>query len=279
MKSGFYRASIKCLRNSQKNCHSKTNSEKIHVLKNKYDDNLPFFGPDYYIRVLLVRHGESLGNKDKNLLKSKADHSIPLSDEGIQQAQIAGEKISNLFQTLDQGLTKKKHRRLWVSPYKRARETADHIMKAAGECITDKREHILLGEQQFGLFEGQGLDDIKKLYPQEFSHFIKCIESEGRFWARPPLGESRFDVAKRVHQAFGSFHRDAQFHGINDIIIVSHGVTLRAFAMMWLHLSPEWFEKESNPQYCSIRVIDDNVDKGFIFQGVSGIEHRPFANY
>jgi broad specificity phosphatase PhoE len=100
---------------------------------------------------------------------------------------------------------------------------------------------------------------VEKLYPVEHSHFTKLIKFHGRFWARPPLGESRFDVAKRVHQvsipahnvdqfwsfyidflqAFGTFHRDAERHGIRDLIIVTHGVTLRAFLMMWLHQSPE----------------------------------------
>jgi 2,3-bisphosphoglycerate-dependent phosphoglycerate mutase len=78
-------------------------------------------------------------------------------------------------------------------------------------------------------------------------HFEKCISFNGRFWARPPLGESRFDVAQRVNQCFASFHHDAKKQQIHDLIIVSHGVTLRAFVMMWLKLTPEWFEKEYNP--------------------------------
>jgi len=48
-----------------------------------YDSNLPYFTDslhDYWIRILLIRHAESLGNQDMNLLKSKADHAIPLSE-------------------------------------------------------------------------------------------------------------------------------------------------------------------------------------------------------
>jgi broad specificity phosphatase PhoE len=44
---------------------------------------------------------------------------------------------------------------MWVSPYKRTRETAEIIMEEAGMYIWDVKEHILLGEQQFGLFEVQ----------------------------------------------------------------------------------------------------------------------------
>jgi 2,3-bisphosphoglycerate-dependent phosphoglycerate mutase len=82
-----------------------------------------------------------------------------------------------------------------------------------------------------------------------------------------PQGESRFDVAKRIHQAFGTFHRDAIEHGIHDLVVICHGVTMRAFVMMWCHLSPEWFEAEPNPANCAIRVIDAGLDRGYVFDG------------
>jgi len=82
-----------------------------------------------------------------------------------------------------------------------------------------------------------------------------------------PLGESRFDVATRVHQAFGTFQRDRSFHDIRDVVVVCHGVTLRAFVMMWCHLSPEWFEAEPNPPNCAVRVIEGGVDRGYLFEG------------
>jgi hypothetical protein len=37
-------------------------------------------------------------------------------------------------------------------------------------------------------------DEVEKLYPVESRHFKKLVDHHGRFWARPPLGESRFDV-------------------------------------------------------------------------------------
>ncbi|MBL0216079.1 MAG: histidine phosphatase family protein, partial [Myxococcales bacterium] len=46
-----------------------------------------------------------------------------------------------------------------------------------------------------------------------------------------------------------------------------HGVTLRAFVMMWCHFSPEWFEAETNPHNCAVRLIDLGVDRGYLFDG------------
>jgi len=40
------------------------------------------------------------------------------------------------------------------------------------------------------------------------NNYKKCEDVEGKFWARMPLGESRFDVALRVHQFFGTLHRE-----------------------------------------------------------------------
>jgi broad specificity phosphatase PhoE len=216
------------------------------------------------MRILLVRHGESMGNVDPAVHATTADHAVPLSERGLAQAREAGAHIARYYEsTADE----KRHVRLWLSPYRRTRETADAITEAAGGHITDRVEHILLCEQQFGLFDG--LTDAQMLarFPHEKSYFDLQCRFGGKFWARMPQGESRFDVAQRIHQAFGTFQRDAVQHGIRDIVVICHGVTLRAFVMMWCHLSPEWFESEPNPANCAIRLIDHGIDRGYLFAG------------
>ena len=220
---------------------------------------------DEAMRILLVRHGESLGNVDPTVHQTTADHAVPLSERGKEQAREAGRQIAAHF--AERPTTGVRHTRLWVSPYTRTRETADGIQETAGHHITDRKEHILLCEQQFGLFDGIPDGELPKRFPQEFAYYDMQCRFGGKFWARMPQGESRFDVAKRIHQAFGTFHRDAEVHGIHDIVVICHGVTLRAFVMMWCHLSPEWFEEEKNPCNCAVRVIDSGVDQGYLFAG------------
>jgi 2,3-bisphosphoglycerate-dependent phosphoglycerate mutase len=217
------------------------------------------------MRILLVRHGESLGNVDPTVHATTADHAIPLSARGREQALEAGRRIKEHFISSDQ--TEPPHVRLWVSPYLRTRETASAIAETAAPWITDRVEHILLCEQQFGLFDGVPEAELGERFPREFAYYDMQCRFGGKFWARMPQGESRFDVAKRIHQAFGTFHRDAVEHGIHDIVVICHGVTLRAFVMMWCHLSPEWFEAEPNPHNCAIRVIDAGKDRGYLFDG------------
>lgn len=232
------------------------------------------------MRVLLVRHGESLGNVDPDVHRRMADHAIPLSTRGQEQAYRAGQEISRYFDELYsrrafEGLKDpvRPHIRLWTSPYLRTRQTADALEQAASSWISDRREHVLLCEQQFGLFDGIPDEELPVRFPQEHAHYQKCLEFEGKFWARMPLGESRFDVATRVHQAFGSFQRDRMYDAIEHIVVVCHGVTLRAFVMMWCDLSPEWFEAEPNPHNCAVRLLEGSQDRGYLFEGFPREEH------
>ena len=225
------------------------------------------------MRILLVRHGQSLGNVDPTVHAEMADHAIPLSPTGEKQAQEAGLRIARFFESIygcqhfpQLNPRERPHVRLWTSPYQRTRQTARAIVEHADGWIRDTREHVLLCEQQFGLFDGIPDEELPERFPTEAAYYQKAVEFEGRFWARMPLGESRFDVATRVHQAFGSFQRDRQ-EGIEDLVVVCHGVTLRAFTMMWCHLTPEWFEAEPNPGNCAIRLIEDGVDRGVLFEG------------
>ncbi len=48
--------------------------------------------------ILLVRHGESLANLERSLYRTMADHAIPLSENGEQQAAIAGVNIKEYYQ-------------------------------------------------------------------------------------------------------------------------------------------------------------------------------------
>jgi len=234
------------------------------------------------MRVFIIRHGESKANVDRTIHKSVADHAISLTEKGVRQAICAGKFLNAFFEEEDR---KRRNRswlwrkpeprkiRMWVSPYKRARQTANQIHLEIARHLLDQKEHLLLHEQQFGLFDGVSDEQLPLAYPDSHAYYEKCKEFGGRFWAQMPLGESRAQVAARIHQSFGTFHRDTQRHGINNIIVVCHGTVLRAFVMMWLHKQYEWFEEAPNPENCSIYLIDKGKDEGFIHAG--GVELGP----
>jgi broad specificity phosphatase PhoE len=113
-------------------------------------------------------------NVDLTMYSRVADHAVPLSARGEQQAIAAGEKIGEYLRTAaqhdfkhanatqnDSQANVSPHKppdgyycRLWTSPYLRARQTAELIRTHSGGWVSDVRENLLLVEQQFGLFEG-----------------------------------------------------------------------------------------------------------------------------
>ena len=76
-------------------------------------------------RVILVRHGESLGNKDENAYESTADHHIPLTKKGKEQAQELGSRLRVLIE--------QEPLLIYCSPYKRTKQTLHYIMRAFPE--------------------------------------------------------------------------------------------------------------------------------------------------
>lgn len=211
--------------------------------------------------IYLVRHGESLANIDHGVYKVTPDHAIELSEAGRNQASEVGKKLSILLPNniLSENL------RIWTSPYKRTRQTAQLILNSLNNRYPSQnqiKEHINLCEQQFGLFDGLTDEELKLNFPLEYANYDLAEKHEGKFWARMPLGESRFDVAIRVQQAFDTFYREAKHNKIENIIVICHGVTLRAFVMQWFNLPYEWFENQPNPKNCDIYHIDVDKNEG-----------------
>jgi len=197
-----------------------------------------------------------------------------LCTNGFMQAAAAGEFLKRFY---DSRARAGEHFRVAVitSSFTRARQTCEQITKRLGDYATGVREHILLGEQDFGVFDGNGWEELGHRFPVELERLQRARELGSWFWARFPLGESRFDVCRRALEFLGTLHRLAA-SGYTDFIIVTHGVTLRAFRMVWCRYSPEWLEVSKNPNNASIYLIDQTKpepDRGCVFDGFP--IHRP----
>ena len=202
--------------------------------------------------VYLVRHGQSTANVNKAVHYEMPDHAIPLSELGKRQAVAAGHALNEVIDDLfGQGPM-----RMWVSPYLRTRQTADGIESVLAKHIkaamVPRSENIALCEQQFGLFDGIPDEELSEHFPREHAHYKLAEDFDGKFWPRMPMGESRFDVAMRVQTSFATFKEQAEEDGIRNIIVVTHGVAMRAFIMQWRNHPYEWFERETNPGNCDV---------------------------
>jgi broad specificity phosphatase PhoE len=220
--------------------------------------------PPSQIRIFLVRHGESAANLDKALNASQPDHSIPLSDGGIQQARAAGVFLAGTL--ADHG--RERRVRILCSPYARTRQTSAGIEAelSSGNIAFDRREAIELRELEFGLFDGVPDEQLPTLFPREYEHYEKNRRFEGEFFAPMPMGESRCRVADRVKGVFGTILRDSvtsRERPVTDFVVVSHGVTIRCFRLQWMHYPWEWFGEQANPQNCSVRLIEGFANGGY----------------
>lgn len=229
-------------------------------------------------RIFLIRHGESLGNVDPTVYAKLHDFRVPLTPRGREQAEQAGTFLRTYFN--ERADIKNNLLRIFYSPFKRTVETKDHFIKTFGlEHIETAREDYLLREQDFGLFSDIPDEKTqKKKFPEEFKKYAATRKHSGKFYARPPMGESRADVAHRVRTFRETIMRDLD-NGREDILIVAHGVTNRAFLMNFLHLDVEWFEKEPNPNNCEITMIEGNRKDGYkatrIYEGNPPLPENP----
>jgi len=155
--------------------------------------------------LYFLRHAESVANS-KNLLAGRID--FPLSETGKADAKDLADDFSQRF-TIDG---------LWCSPLLRAQQTAAPFLTA---CNTPIRFDPRLIEQHLGRFSGLSYDQVEAdpAYRTERSARWKWIPEGG--------GESYEMIAKRVADFFMDLRQCCQSEGLNNVLIVTHAVTLR----------------------------------------------------
>jgi broad specificity phosphatase PhoE len=169
----------------------------------------------------LVRHGESLGNvADAQAHASGAgrleldvrDPDVELSETGVGQARALGRRLAALPAA-------ERPTAVLSSPFTRARRTAEHATEALGLPVhLDER----LRERDFGAFDGMTGAGIQERYPEE----AERRQSLGKFYYRPPGGESWADVALRLRSLLST---EALRLDGERVLVVAHQAVLMVF--------------------------------------------------
>jgi broad specificity phosphatase PhoE len=194
-------------------------------------------------RIILIRHGESEGNIDRNTYAIKQDFKLLLTQDGIQQAEEAGRQLKEKIG--DERLI------FYVSPLWRTRMTFEHIARHFDEQKYRLREDPRLREQEWGHFRdlkaNVQIDDERNKF--------------GTFYYRIKDGESCADVYDRMSDFLHSLYRDFEKpHFPPNVIIVTHGMTLRIFLMRWFRWTVEEFDSLRNPRNCEmVEMVLDNA--------------------
>jgi broad specificity phosphatase PhoE len=189
--------------------------------------------------IFLIRHGESVGNVDKSVYLHTPDWKIPLTYNGREQARLAGSTVHNLGE-LSSGWM------IYTSPYKRAVQTTEMMLSEFHEASIDRtsvKEDPRLREQEYGNFSS----------PEEYDATEKERIHFGPFFYRFHKGESGADVYDRCSGFLESLYRDFEKESFPDnVIIVTHGFTLRVFLMRWFRYDVEYFHRLRNPDNAEI---------------------------
>ncbi len=180
--------------------------------------------------IVLVRHGKTIVNIEKERLKEKPtkelyiktpcrDMDLPITKKGVSESERTG-KILRKYPKFDV---------IYVSPYKRATQTAEIIIKELGynpQFILEER----IREKDFGVFDRLTERGRKKFYPIE----AKRKEWEGEYYYRVLGGESYPDVALRIHDFLNTLIRE--YKGKN-VLIIAHSLVILMFRKLLERLS------------------------------------------
>ena len=171
----------------------------------------------------VVRHGESQGNvADAHAQDSGAgrleldvrDPDVPLSDAGEEQADALGRWLGELDPA-------QRPTTVLSSPFARAAVTAERAIAASGLDLTIRYDERLR-ERDFGAFDGMTREGIRDEYPDE----ARRRDLLGKFYYRPPGGESWADVALRIRSLLAT---EALRHDGERLICFSHQAVVMVF--------------------------------------------------
>ncbi len=172
------------------------------------------------MRVYLVRHGESEGNRDGKF-RGKADY--PLTENGKRQAREVGEYLKSINSNI---------KVIYTSPMLRAYDTAKIIADIIGvKFMKDKG----FDNMDIGIWEGQKKEYIKKHFPKEWEIWINNPE-ELKIEGMETIESVKNRVVKRMNE-LKEEHKD------DTICVVTHRAILKPLVSGLIGIKSPFFWK------------------------------------
>lgn len=182
--------------------------------------------------LLLVRHGESQGNVAATLAQQAGAHVIDvpardadvgLSDTGREQALALGRLLTDYPDG--------RRTPVWSSPYLRARQTAELAVQTGGwqtSILIDER----LRDRELGILDMLTSAGVEARLPEEAGRRRWL----GKFYYRPPGGESWADVVLRLRSLLADL--DTRHPG-GGVLLVCHDAVILLIRYILEGLSEE----------------------------------------
>lgn len=179
---------------------------------------------DWPDRLWIVRHGQSAGNVARDTAESSGmelidvttrDADTPLSKLGLEQSVALGKWFADLP-------TASRPNVLMTSPFVRSRETCAAVARALSLEDDDVQSDERLREKEFGVLDRYTRHGILTKFPE----LAEQRALLGKFYFRPPGGESWCDVLLRLRSVTEVLRRD---HVGDRVLIVAHQVIVNCF--------------------------------------------------
>ncbi len=178
--------------------------------------------------LAVIRHGQSTGNVTAEQAETggleaidipERDADVPLSDTGREQAEAVGRWLKDRPDDERPDI-------VIVSPYLRARQTAELALAGSGvPAVVDER----LRDRELGILDlltGRGV--VARL-PDE----ARRRQRLGKFYYRPPGGESWADVLLRLRALLRELRED---HPGGRVLLFGHEATVLLVRYLAEHL-------------------------------------------
>jgi probable phosphoglycerate mutase len=211
-------------------------------------------------RLVLVRHGESAGNVARDAAEAgglamidvaQRDMDVALSDRGREQAAAVGRWLI----AVDDG-TRPAHS--ISSPYVRAQDTARLALDAAGCDEVTVRIDERLREREFGILDRLTKRGIEDRFPEQAA----ARALVGKFYHRPPGGESWCDVALRLRSFIDTLGRE---YAGESVMVVTHQVVILMFRYLLEELTEQEIlaiDRQAEVANCSVTVYELDDTRG-----------------
>lgn len=199
----------------------------------------------------IVRHGQSAGNVAREAAEAAAEHWIdiatrdmdtPLSALGERQSVALGRWFGAM--AADRRPTV-----LLCSPYVRAMQTSSLVLEAAdidGTLAIQRDER--LREKEFGLLDRLTKAGIRHKFPE----LAEQRAHVGKFYFRPPGGESWCDVLLRLRSVLDTLTRE---YRRQRVLIVAHQVIVNCLRYLLERMSEAQImaiDREADVPNCSV---------------------------
>jgi broad specificity phosphatase PhoE len=219
----------------------------------------------------LIRHGESLANRAASAAEAEGlevvnvdlrDADVPLSPTGEEQAEALGAWLADLA-------AGEMPDAAWSSSYLRARQTVSIALTAAGSDI-QVRVDERLRDRELGVLDLLTSHGVDVRFPEEAVRKRRL----GKFYYRPPGGESWADLALRIRSLLVDLERPET---PSRVLVAGHDAIVMTFIYVCLGLSEsellDFAQTHTVANASVTRLARDGVAGAWTLEAFSMAEH------